>query len=232
MPFEVQQKTFSGPLELLLELVDGSKQDITEISLAMVTGEFLKYVDSIGAERPEELADFLVIAARLLLLKSRALLPSIAEVNDSQISLEEQLKMYREFVKASEGVNKLWNRTARSFPREQVKIKEIKFCPPAGLTITDLQNIFLSILGKIIPIVNLPKTAMMRAVSIKEKIGHIRDLLNLSEGATTIRRVFSNATSKTEIIVSFLALLELVKQREIMLDQSNIFDDISISSVI
>ena len=72
---DVRLKQYNGPFELLLALVDGEKLDITEVALSEVTEQFLKYLDTLEEHRAEELADFLVVAARLLLLKSRALLP-------------------------------------------------------------------------------------------------------------------------------------------------------------
>ncbi len=99
---------FTGPLDLLLSLIDGQKLNISELSLSNVTEQFLNHLDKIENKKPEELADFLVIATRLLFIKSNRLLPQFTLEEDEGPSLEDQLRVYRAFVEASKKLNKRW----------------------------------------------------------------------------------------------------------------------------
>src|SRR3989344_6512294 len=112
--FEVKTRNYSGPLEKLLELIEEKKLEITSVNIAEVTGDFISYVRGLeGKIEHRTLADFLVIAARLILIKSKVLLPSLelTEEEEGDIrDLEARLVIYREYKAAGELVRKLWNR--------------------------------------------------------------------------------------------------------------------------
>src|SRR3989338_1878896 len=108
MKRELTLDQFSGPLDLLLSLLEESKLNISEVSLSSITEQYLTYLDTLEDNRAEELADFLVVGSRLLLLKSKMLLPQFAPEEDEGTSLEEQLRLYKVFLEASKGVNRLW----------------------------------------------------------------------------------------------------------------------------
>lgn len=225
--YRFKLEKFEGPLGLLLELIEKEKLEIIEISLAKVTEDFLLYVRS-GQAPEEELADFLVVAARLLLLKSRSLLPNL-EVEEDGLGLEEQLRMYKEFVEAAKKIEALIKKRKFAYFRETSLIKagELGFCPPKGLKVSRLQQVFVEILARIEPIVNLPKVALEKVISIKEKIQHIQDLLDRFQ-SIGFTKLLNNVQTRTEIIVSFLALLELVKQRSVSVVQTEVFEEIVI----
>src|SRR3989338_9236417 len=105
--YQTKLEQFEGPLHLLLELIEAEKLDITSIALSKVTDQFLDYLTETSDLHPEELADFLVVAARLLLIKSRALLPSLTGEGDEEADLERQLKIYREYYEASKSMHAL-----------------------------------------------------------------------------------------------------------------------------
>jgi len=99
---QIQIEKFSGPLDLLLKIVEQEDLDITQISLAKIADEYLRYLEKPGHIDPEDMADFLLVAAKLLVIKSRALLPNLAPEEEQEISeLEAQLRMYKEFVEAA-----------------------------------------------------------------------------------------------------------------------------------
>src|SRR5574344_1562914 len=106
---ELKLEKFEGPLGILLKLIEQEELDITEIALASIADEFLAYVETSENIGPEEMADFLVMAARLLYIKSKALLPYLvsAEEEEEITELENQLKMYKEFVDASSKIAQL-----------------------------------------------------------------------------------------------------------------------------
>jgi segregation and condensation protein A len=224
--FKLEQ--FEGPLDLLLKLIEEEKLDITTVSLAKVADEYLRYIESLETVNPEELADFLVVAAKLLLIKSRSLLP-VVEIETDEIDLEKQLKIYREYLEASKLVAARLGKKKFMYLREaSPALMEPIFSPPPQLNVDELKSLMLEVLAKIEPIINIPEAVIERTISISEKIQHIKDLVARAEG-TNFRTLLGLANNRTEIIVTFLALLELIKEEHITFQQDNIFEDITIT---
>ncbi|MFA6042778.1 MAG: ScpA family protein [Patescibacteria group bacterium] len=220
---------FEGPLDLLLQLIETEELDITQVALAQVTEQYLRTLEGATNVGPEELADFLVVAAKLLLIKSRVLLPQLQVGDETEATdLERQLKMYKAYLDASRAVAKIIHKRRFTFGRGKPAVMiEQKFSPPPSLTSAALHVTFLTVLQELEPIISLPKAVIERTVSIAEKIEHIRVLI-LDQALVSFKQIVQQAGSKTDVIVSFLALLELVKQRGIMVKQTALFDDIAI----
>jgi len=226
--YEVNIEQFEGPLSLLLQLIEKDELDITELSLAKVTDDYLNYVNTSPNIRSEELADFLVVASKLILIKSKQLMPNLITPEEEGIDLETQLKMYREFVHASQKINTMIKERRWAYGRERSSFGEmIGFFPPKGLKTADVREAFERIVKRLEPYIALPKEALQRTVSISEKIEHIRKLIG-EQAQTKFSEVLSSAKNKTEVIVSFLALLELTKRRVVSASQENLFEDITI----
>lgn len=229
--YKIKLEKFEGPLDLLLQLIEQQKLNITEVSLSQVTDQFIVYLNQIPDLHPEELADFLVVAAKLLLIKSRTLLPSL-EPEEEEYSLEKQLKIYREFYEASKKINKIILKRRWCYSRESSKFlsSEIVFNPPRDLKKEYLKNIFEKILKDLEPILRLPKEVIQKTISIQEKIRQIHDLI-FEKSSVSFQRLLKDSKSKTEIIVTFLALLELIKQRTVVVVQDGMFSDITIQKI-
>lgn len=229
MAYKIKIEKFEGPLDLLLQLIEQQQLDITEVSLSSVTEQYLNYLNQAAELNPEELADFLVVAAKLLVIKSRALLPTLAIEEEEGTDLEIQLKIYKEFYEASKILHKRILRKKFSFPRERtlINIKKV-FNPPRHLTVDKMKELFLGVLKEIEQWVSLPKEVMIKTISIREKIENIKRLI-LAQATLSFRNILTNAKNKTEVIVTFLALLELVKQRTIIVVQEKVFEDIVIT---
>lgn len=228
MVFVVKLEQFEGPLNLLLGLIEREELSITEISLAKVTDEYLRVVRAAPEIKPEDLADFLVVAAKLILIKSQTLLPGLAVREEEGPSLADQLRLYREFVEASRKVEMTIKRKHFMFGRAKPLIERApEFSPPPKLTTEKLAAAFRLVLAVLEPIIKLPQAAVERAISIQEKIGRIRQMI-LDRVAISFHEVLAGAKSKTEVIVSFLALLELVKQRVIDAEQRQLFCEITV----
>jgi len=227
MSYTVVHKEFSGPLDLLLALIENREKEITDLALADVTEDFLAYIDQQKGIRTEEFADFLVIAAKLLLLKSQALLPVEAVQEEDGVSLEEQLRLYKQFVEVAKVIDTAWNSAVCAYGRP-VK-PEIKpgFYPPENIQVSTMTLFLKDLLDRLEYFRQLPERALARVFSIKEKIASIRTLLARA-GKSTMQEVLAGSKQKGEIIVTFLALLELVKQREVTLRQHSLFSDIHI----
>lgn len=228
--FQIAQEKFAGPLDLLLSLIEEKKLEIAEISIAKVTDDFLKHLGDIKQAQTGTLADFLVIAAKLLLIKSKSLLPSL------ELSLEEQediqdltkrLEIYKIFKEASLNIKKIFMEK-ECFSREFLFSQTPIFYPPKDLTMGDIYKSFLKIweeFQKINEETSVEK--IKKIVKIEEKIKHILSLIN-SGGAMGFNSVVSKA-EKIEIIITFLAILQMFKEKMITVDQESEFGEITLS---
>ncbi len=226
----VRVKAFEGPLDLLLQLTEQNQLDISTVALAEVTDQYLGSLEHVERVHPEELADFLVIAAKLLFIKSKILLPNLDLSEEEGPSLEEQLKLYQTFVHAAEIIRKLYRKKRVMFGREHPATLEPLFAPPARLEFSVLREVLKQVLEKLEPIAWVPQATIARAISLQEKIESIRRLLRV-HSVVNFRQVLERATSRMDIIVTFLALLELVKQRNAVVVQERNFSDIRIEPV-
>lgn len=229
---QIKLEKFEGPLGLLLQLIEQEKLEITEISLSQVTESYLSYLKGASEIPEDELADFLVIAAKLLLLKSKSLLPNLSMEAEAGLNLADQLKMYKEFAEAAKKVEVLIKKKKFAYFREVVfRPEDVGFFPPRGLKVEKIKKIFEEILERIKPWLDLPRQTLEKTISIKEKIFYIQNLLKKS-GHFGFRQLLCDAQTKAEIIVSFLALLELMKQQTIVVIQKEVFEEIRVERVI
>ncbi|OGY62356.1 MAG: hypothetical protein A2745_02055 [Candidatus Harrisonbacteria bacterium RIFCSPHIGHO2_01_FULL_44_13] len=236
MNYEVKLEQFTGPLNKLLELIEARKLEITALNLAEVTEDFINYIRSLekGAD-PEILADFIVVASRLILIKSKTLLPSLelTEEEEGEIKdLEARLKIYKEFCSAKSEkdasattyINKLWNQKQVSFSRELFKNLPPIFYPPRNLNAEDLTNSIIKLTAVLKEL--LPETRNLKKaiVSVEEKI---KELLNrLTQKAQHSFKDLAKEKPRQEIIAVFLAILHLFRDKFINIEQTEPFGDI------
>lgn len=230
MAYTVNIDHFEGPLDLLLQLVEKNELEIAQVSLATVADQFVQYMKSAPVP-PEEMADFLVVASKLVYMKSQLLLPGFTDQEmEEGPDLEAQLRQYQMFVAAARSIDKDWGSGQHSYGRALmfVRRREVKFVPPTNATTEVLHDLMQRVIARIEPIVRLPKAAVKRAISIHERI---RDLFKrIQQHAQLSFRTFvGNTKHKEEAIVSFLALLELIKLRFVVVAQGDLFHDIDIS---
>jgi len=229
--YKIKLEEFEGPLDLLLQLIENQEMDITKVSLARVADQFMEYVNQAESLNPGEVADFLVVAAKLLLIKSKILLPGLKLEDEEEGDLERQLKIYREYYEASKVIEKMIGQKRFSFAREKpIRVFTPRFSPPKSLKLGELGLIYREILVRLEPIVNLPKDVIKKTISIRDKIRCISELI-LSKVSFGFKHLLGKSSNKTEIIVSFLAVLELVKQKTIIVEQSGMFEEINIKRV-
>lgn len=211
---------------MLLDLIEQNKLDISEVSLKEVAGQ---YLNTIEARRGEiggsELADFLLIAAKLLFIKSRSLLPEISPIDDSGLSLEDQLKMYKAYRDAARDLKNRISEGNFAFSRQPFKLKvKVAFTPPEKLTANHLaQAMKRLVLDLEKTITRLPKATLKKTISLAERISELKDLL-FNKTKMGFRELLGSRQSKSEIVVSFLALLELIKQRHVWAEQDTEID--------
>jgi len=231
--YSIKLENFEGPLDLLLSLIDESKLDISEISLAKITDQYLDYIKNNESLGIGEIADFLLIASRLIYIKSKLLLPDLINSQDEEDTkeLERQLKIYKEYYEARKLIGKMINKKNFSYSRttKLIKIKK-EFIPPEKLEITELEKRFEKLILFIKPIIKIPEKTIGRTINIKEKIDNIYEKIN-KLSFIKFSDCLIDKKDKIEIIVSFLAMLELIKQRTILVEQNNLFDEITINKI-
>lgn len=217
---------FEGPLDFLLQLLDEEKLSITDVALSKVTEQFFSYLDKLEDNRPEELADFLVIAARLIYLKSHHLLNYLQpDEEETGPGLADQLKMYKRYVEASKEIEKLWSREKIAYGRTEPPVKAAELILPLNAQAGNLRDAMAALLSRLRPVSPLPQVTIDHSVSVKQKLDTLRNLLK-SEKQFSFFKLISEAKNKTEVIASFLALLELVKEKSAIIKQKNSFEDL------
>jgi len=233
MKFEIKQEKFEGPLDLLLELIGREKLSISEISLARVTEEYMQYLKALGEIDPEALAEFLVVASELLLIKSRSLLPSLQLTREEETSIEElerRLAEYQEIRNLARTLKNMETRRATILSREGWHGMKVFFYPPSGLTLEKLKSVFIAILESLPQAEKLAEDKIRRIISLEEKMKQMKEMLQ-----GVIERAFSEmvrgAKDKLEVIVSFLAMLELASQKLLDVRQEKPFEDIVVRRV-
>lgn len=217
----VKLERFEGPLDLLLQLIEKRELDITEVALAEVTEQYLEYLDNEADLPPSEMADFLVIAAKLLLIKSRVLLPQlfVEEGDDDAKELREQLAIYKLYLAAGEHLLQRYQSSTAVFSRDKLpKIDLEGFNPPANVLTDSLHISFAHILKSLEKLVQPEPEIIKRTVSLRERITKLRALFTPGS-RMTFNELLIDSSSRTDIIVSFLAILELVKQKQVMARQ-------------
>lgn len=224
---DLRLEQFSGPLDLLLSLIQEKKIEITEISLSEVTEQYLHYVEQLEESRVHELADFLTVASQLLILKAKRLLPEYFPEEEDGPSLEEQLRLYKQFVDVSKQINKCWLSGRRSHFRIEPPRVADTFVPPERCTPDTLRQAMVFLVERLTPLKPLPSVRIDKSVSIKEKIASLREALQRVE-TFYFHEILHSQKNKTEMIMGFLALLELVKQQTVSLNQQENFGDILI----
>src|SRR3989339_285913 len=233
---EFKLEKFEGPLSLLLKLIEQEEMDITQVSLANVADQYVEYIKRSPEIDAEEVADFLVVAAKLLLIKSKALLPYLYPEEAEEIDdLEKQLRMYKEFVEAARKINLMIGKKkfmfTRVFNRRAMLADANLFSPPAKIGSDDMRMIFRDLLTRLRPPEALEERTIISKVSIEDKILHIQQML-VTRIKMSFNKVLARAKDKTEIIVSFLAMLELMRQREVVLEQEELFSEIFIEKIV
>jgi len=234
MPYSVTIEKFEGPLDLLLQLIENEKLEITDISLVQVTEPFVAHVRANqGTIPPEELADFLVVAAKLIYLKSRAIMPELYDAElDEGPDLASQLRMYKAFAEAATRMGEMERQGKHAYSRaaRPVHEKAAVFVAPEGVTAETLRELYRRLVERLQPLTQLTRAGIARIVTIEDKIAQLSDRVR-SMMRVSFHRFLAEAGDRNEMVVGFLALLELLRKRTISVEQNNLFDDIQLNSL-
>lgn len=235
MTYAVSLPTFSGPLDLLLRLIEREELDITTIALAQVADQYLAHVRSLDEPQPRALAEFVSMAARLLLIKSRALLPRptvdgkpVAGEDADAEALARQLREYRRY-KQIAALLKAWQEEdRRTFLRLAPVAVELDLAPPpVNHTVTELIAALQRRLQLALPLDEATVISLGPRLTIGQVVERVRDRL-ARQPWFSFDDLFGSAVTREDVIVTFWAVLELLKRRAIVIEQPELFGTISI----
>ncbi len=232
-PYQVELPDFQGPLDLLLHLIEQEQLDITKISLARVTDQYLVYLDVLRQIDPDELTDFLVVAAKLILIKSEALLPRPPasmldeEEEDAGDELARQLQTYKQFKEIAVHLQQVEATGKRCFIRLAPPLKIEPKLIPGEVSLADLLEAARQAMAIKPPEPVVDEVVSRQVVSIGQQMVLIRQRLARGENIS-FQQLLAQNHSRIEVIVTLLAVLELIKRYVIWVEQSHLFGDIMI----
>ncbi len=228
--YTVRTPAFEGPFGLLLELIEKRKLSVSDLSLSQVTDDFIQHVRSLADFPMEDAAEFIQVAATLLLIKSRSLIPDLelsGEEEQDVDDLKRRLVAYERAREAAKELGRLFGRSVMVSAGERAP--DVMFSPAKDMTLAALEAALRSALAELEKEEQLPEARVKPMVTIEEMMDRL--LTRVQSAITMSFKDFSgDAKEKVEVIVSFLALLELVKQGAVDVAQHETFSDIRITN--
>jgi segregation and condensation protein A len=233
--YRVELPDFEGPMDLLLALIEREELDITKISLARVTDQYLAYLEVLREVNPDELTDFLIVAAKLILIKSEMLLPrpppSIIEDEEEDVGdeLARQLLLYKKFKEIAGQLKETEDRGQRNFVRVITSAPKIKpKLIPGTINLEEFLQAALDALAIKPPEPDVDEVVSPEVVTIGQQMAHIRQKIT-TRGSVNFQTLLGQSHNRLEVIVTLLAVLELIKRRLVKVEQADLFGDIVIS---
>ncbi len=234
--YRVELPVFNGPLDLLLHLIEREELDITAVSLAQVTGQYLAQVRRMGEGEIDGLIDFIGVGARLLLIKSRALLPrpivlpgNDEEEEDPAGALLRQLRAYKRFKTVAQWLDERQRRGLRAYLRVAPPPRLEGHLDLSGVDARSLLAAMQAVLARAETMEESLQVIRPRQLTIEDQMSKLRAHLGRKR-AFLFADLLVNPRDRTEVAVTLLALLELIKQREAQARQSSLFGPIEITT--
>jgi len=236
MTYQIKTPIFEGPISLLLDLIERRKLEINQISLAAVTDDFLNYVKTLTEFKLGDVSQFILVAATLILIKSKSLLPAMeltAEEESSIGDLEERLRRYQIIKSVLPVLKKQFGKNI-IFYRQNVPFSPV-FAPGKLINLKNLAEAVRQVIEEMPKKEFLTEVAVGKVISLQEMMHQLIDRIERSLQLTF--KEISNGDFKNErekkfhIIVSFLALLELIHQGLVVANQDRQFEDITLIKI-
>ena len=232
MSFTVKTQSFEGPLDLLLDLIEKKKLFISDIALAQVTDDFITHVRQFEQMPLDESAQFILIASTLLLIKSKSLLPELALTEEEKGDIEDletRLNIYKRIKEASVHITKLFGAEV-IFEQSHARPVHPVFTPDPQFTIESALGSLKELINRLPKKDTLPKHMVQKVMSLEDMIGTLTTRIT-----SHLRMSFKEFTkehrqNRVHVIVSFLAMLELVKEGMLHVTQEKTFDDIQMET--
>ncbi|WP_366922391.1 segregation/condensation protein A [Metallumcola ferriviriculae] len=241
MSYKIDIEVFQGPFDLLFHLIDKNEIDIYDIPIARITDQYLHYLQSMGQMDLEVTSEFLVMAATLLSIKAKMLLPKPPKEEeeedeglDPRDQLVERLLEYKKFKLVAEYLKEREEAAGRVFTRP-VDVEEMASAfvgndnPLQDVEMADLLDALAQVLEKMPD--EEPITKVHRAeITIRDKVKEIRGRLRFNPNGIIFAELFRPGVSRVEVVVTFLALLEIIRSGNILVRQRRNFAEIAIYS--
>ncbi len=239
--YKVQFEVFEGPLDLLLYLIKKEEVDIYEVNLTRLATQFIEYIDLMRAFDLEVAGEFLVMASTLMYIKSRELLPAEQQVavedeeegEDPRWELIRQLVEYKKFKDAAAKLQSLEERQENVYPRRPGKL-EFESAEPAAkpdVSIFDLLNAVNGVLQRFQKRTGAAREIFEDRWTVSEKIEYLLKLIT-ERGSVKFSQLFETAANRAEVVCTFLALLELIRLKQLACLQPEPFAEIEISRAV
>lgn len=240
-------QVFEGPLDLLLHLIEKNKVDIYDIPISEITDQYLEYMRAMDLEDMDISSEFLVMAAELLLIKSKMLLPAETneegEEEDPRAGLVERLIEYKMFKYLAQGLSRQEARAKKRCYREMSIPEDLEYTPEPvdleklldGVDLSMLQRVFAEVMQRSRERIDPVKASFGRIeeepVNYAAKTTEIRQYIKKEKKNISFRKMLENSSSMDEVIVSFLVILELMRDGTVQIRQDTLFDDIYIEAL-
>lgn len=233
--YVIKLDNFEGPLELLLYLIERQELDITAVSIARVTDQYLAFLAQADSVPPALMADFVAMAARLLQIKSRALLPrppvdTEEDEEDPGEVLARQLRAYKQFREVARLLKEREQAHLRAYVRVAPPPELERRLEPGEVSLADLLAALKRVLEEKEDLLPEATVVTPYTVTIQDKMGELRELLQ-KRRQVDFSQFLRHSQHKQEVIVSFLAVLELIKQGEVEVRQETTFGRIVIEVI-
>jgi segregation and condensation protein A len=231
--YKIKTDAFEGPFHLLLSLIEDKKFFINDLSLAQVTEDYLKYVNNLEKKNTHEISNFILVAATLILIKSKSLLPNLNLTSEEEgdiHNLEDRLKLYELYTKLATHVKEMFGEKIIFAPLERKNTDVLIFLPDDQITKESMMTFAREAINRIPKKVFLPEVEVKKVMSIEEMIDKLTERIqnSLQFNFKEFAGVAKTKEEKVVVIVGFLAMLELVRQGILNVIQENNFEDILI----
>lgn len=228
----IKVSDFEGPLDLLLTLIKSAEMDIYDIPVAQITAQYLSYLHQMQENQLEVAGDYFVMAATLMSIKSRMLLPvdedeliddQVPDPEDPRQELVDQLLEYKRYKQAAEQLHEKEQARQQEFTRQAAAIPDdvtaVKVAP--GITTDKLQRAFMNLMKKKRIAQPLSQTVQTQRISLAQRMRQVLDAVK--QAPVRFDELFEAQVRRDEMVTTFLAVLELCKYRAVAVDQSVLF---------
>jgi len=230
--YTVKTPVFEGPLELLLTLIEKRKLFVSDIALSHVADDFITYVKSHPEMPVDESSQFVLVASTLVLIKSKSLLPNMKLTSEEEQSiddLERRLKEYERFRELSLFIKSLFGHNPIFAPEKETPNISV-FAPSSDMTLENLSGAILSVIDNLPqPEKKNPEVKVKKIISLEEVMDGLKHRIERAL-SLSFKEFTGDTADRVHVIVSFLALLELVKEGSIDALQGDTYSDIQIES--
>ncbi|MBI5401123.1 MAG: segregation/condensation protein A [Candidatus Yonathbacteria bacterium] len=226
--YQIKTDIFEGPLELLLDLVEKRKLFVNDISLAQVADDYIAHLKQFEKMPVDFVSNFLIVASTLLLIKSKSLLPTLdltADETQDITELENRLKEYQRMRELSVHVKQMFGAHV-SFPKTQTRMRTVVFTPSAEIKKKGIFSALHDVVACFPKKVALPKLVVKKVISLEDMMVRLTERITSNFKMSFREFAGVGKEEKVNVIVSFLAMLELVKQGMIAVSQNKHGEDI------